>query len=330
VSRRALPVGVIGAGLAGLAAARALREGGREVVVFDKGRGPGGRASSRLAEPFAFDHGAQYFTARDPEFRRQLSSWVEEGVAARWDGPIVRLEAERVHPVADGTERFVGTPRMSALARRLARGLDVRSGVRVAALEHDTDGWRLLGEEGVELGSFQGLVVALPPAQAAALIGPRSHLGERAAAIELRPSWAVLLGLARPYRVAFDGAFCEGGALSWIARNSSKPGRPAAEAWVLHASPEWTEEHLGSPCELVVELLAEELQRLTGRELPQVLHRDAHRWRFALPAEGLPVQVPLDAGRALVLAGDAYRGGRIEGAYLSGLAAARALGAGAP
>ena len=78
-----LQIGVIGAGLAGLAAARELQAAGHQVVVFDKGRGPGGRLSSRRAEPFAFDHGAQYFTARDPEFRHELEGWLEAGVVAR-------------------------------------------------------------------------------------------------------------------------------------------------------------------------------------------------------------------------------------------------------
>lgn len=318
-------VGIIGGGLAGLAAASTLDKLGHQVVVFDKGRGPGGRSASRRAAPFAFDHGAQYFTARDPGFRRSLKEWMDKGVVARWDGRLVSLRAGDSCPVGGGTERFVGLPRMSALARYMAGDVDLRCRTRVGAIKHVRQGWKLSRDDGSDLGEFARLVIAMPPVQAAALIDAQSPLGERAAAIRMRPCWAVLLGLAEPFAVAYDGAFCEASALSWICRDSSKPGRPLAEAWVLHASPGWSEEHLDESPELIADDLSMEVERLTGLSLPRVIHRDAHLWRFAQPESELETGVLLDRERGLVLAGDAYFGGRIEGAYLSGVAAADRL-----
>lgn len=320
-----LRVGIIGAGLAGLAAARTLGEQGHAAVVFDKGRGPGGRSTSRRAAPFGFDHGAQYFTARDPHFRRLVDSWFEKGVVARWEGRIASLRAGESSPVRNGTERFVGVPRMSALAKHLALNIEVHCRSRVTSIQRVAQGWRLLREDGAELGEFDRLVIATPPAQAAALIGEQSPLGKRVAPIRMRPCWAVLLGLAAPYEVPFDGAFCEAAELSWVARDSSKPGRPAAEAWVLHATSEWSEAHLEQDPEIVKDLLSAELERLTGVPLPQAVHRDAHHWRFAQPDTVFREGLLLDREGGLVLAGDAYCGGRVEGAYLSGLAAARCL-----
>ncbi len=318
-------IAVIGGGIAGLAAARTRAAAGLHAVVFDKGRGPGGRSTSRQAAPYSFDHGAQYFTARDASFLRVLDAWLADGVAARWDGRIVSLRERAPSPLNGTTERFVGTPRMSALAQAMARGVELRTATRVVALESGAGTWRLVGEQARVLGEFSGVVVAVPPAQAAALIGDLSPLGGRAAAVAMRPCWAVLLGLAGPYPVEFDGAFCEGSLLSWVCRNNSKPGRPAAEAWVLHAAAAWSEAHLDDDPQQVQHAAARELERLTGVPLPSVLHRDAHRWRFALPASEREIGVLHDLERGLVLAGDAYCGGRIEGAYRSGVAAARCL-----
>src|SRR5690349_3573169 len=77
-------VAVIGAGLAGLTLARILTEMGLSVKVFDKGRSPAGRMSTRREDGSGFDHGAQYFTARDEGFQRQVETWVEQGIAAEW------------------------------------------------------------------------------------------------------------------------------------------------------------------------------------------------------------------------------------------------------
>ncbi len=135
-------IGVIGGGLAGLAAARTLAEAGLHPVVLDKGRGPGGRSSSRRAAPFAFDHGAQYFTARDASFRRVLDTWLAEGVAARWEGRIVSLRGGESSPARGVTERFVGTPSMSAPAQALARGVELQIQTSVALLERRAGAWR--------------------------------------------------------------------------------------------------------------------------------------------------------------------------------------------
>ncbi|MCA9542044.1 MAG: NAD(P)-binding protein, partial [Myxococcales bacterium] len=110
------PIAVIGAGIAGLAAAEALRDAGRSVEVFDKARGPGGRMATRRDESDAFDHGAQYFTAREPAFAAQVEAWTQAGVVAEWTGRFGRL-AGRFIAEKPARPRYVGTPRMSALTR---------------------------------------------------------------------------------------------------------------------------------------------------------------------------------------------------------------------
>jgi len=79
---------IIGGGMAGLSAASALAATGARIIVLDKGRGPGGRMAARrveiAGEQVSFDHGAQYFTARDPDFQAEVALWEQADVAARW------------------------------------------------------------------------------------------------------------------------------------------------------------------------------------------------------------------------------------------------------
>jgi renalase len=318
-------VAVVGAGIAGLTAARQLRAAGVEVAVFDKGRGPGGRVSSRRREPFVFDHGAQYFTARDPAFRAEVEDWCAAGVVARWDGRIVSLEAGRVGPAPRESERFVGVPRMSALARHLAAGLEVRCGVRATGLDREAAGWRLRTEAGAGSDRWDALVLTAPPPQSAALLAGHSPLAARLEEVAMQPCWAGMLAFDGVHPAAFDGAFCRDAALDWIARDSSKPGRGGGEAWVLHATPAWSAAHLdAAPAEVLGELGAA-LERVTALVAPPVLHRDAHRWSLARPADEGGCGPLTDLGARLVFAGDAVMGGRVEGAYLAGREAARAL-----
>ncbi len=320
-------VAVVGAGVAGLFAARTLRDHGLEVRVFDKGRGPGGRISTRRHDAFRFDHGAQYFTARDPRFRRYVDAWCEEGVARPWGGRIAVLEGGRAESKQDGPERFVGVPGMSAVARHLGADLEVASATRVGAVKGRGSGWRLVDGDGASLGEFGALLVAVPPAQAAELLTAAPELERRTRAVAMRPCWAVMAAFDERLDLPFDGAFVHGSPLSWVARNGSKPGRPDPESWVLHGSPGWSARHLEGDPDEAQDRLLEAFFAATALEPRAPRFVRAHRWRYAIAEEPLDAGCLWDADLRIGACGDWCAGSRVEGAFLSGMAAAgRVLG----
>ena len=138
-------VAVVGAGISGLTAASRLARGGCAVTVYETGRGPGGRTSTRRAGPdgagWQFDHGAQYFSAKDPAFRAIVEDWRAEGLVAEWTGVFGTLDATTgtfVREDAQETkERWVGTPSMNAIAKGLSRraGISLVTSRRVTSFE---------------------------------------------------------------------------------------------------------------------------------------------------------------------------------------------------
>lgn len=316
-------VAIVGAGIAGLTAARTFVEHGHEVVVLDKGRGPGGRASSRRRDGFTFDHGAQYFTVGNEQFRRQVEAWLEEGVVTRWTPRMAVIEPEGSRALTRESERYVGVPGMSALARHLARDLEVRSRIAVKRLSAGVQGWRIENAAGDTVAQAPVVIVAVPPAQAVPLLATAPELAEHVQRVRMQPCWVLLLGFAQPIPIGFDAAFVNVGPLSWVARNTSKPGREGGEAWVLHASATWSEQHLEYDTSKVIELLkAEFARRFSDADLAVAVHAEAHRWRYAQPAEPLAAPCLYDAARRIGVAGDWCGGPRIEGAFLSGVALA--------
>jgi predicted NAD/FAD-dependent oxidoreductase len=220
---------------------------------------------------------------------------------------------------------------MNAVAAHLAAGLNVRCGVTVGGVERGAAGWRVRSAASDVLAEARTLAVTAPAPQAAALLAAAPELARTVRPVVMEPCWAVMLGFAAPVAVAFDAAFVNSGPLSWVARNSSKPGRDGGEAWVLHAAPTWSGEHLEREADEVRELLtAEFAQRCVGGALPEVAHADAHRWRFAQPEPALAAPCLFDDGLGIGVAGDWCGGPRVEGAFLSGLALARRILGGAP
>ncbi|WP_306555880.1 NAD(P)/FAD-dependent oxidoreductase [Acidovorax sp.] len=323
-------IAVIGAGLAGLSCAQALLQAGHTVHVFDKARGPSGRMSTRRAEddngPWQCDHGAQYFTARNPAFRAEVARWQQAGVAALWNARLASFDGTAWTTPATPLERFVGTPRMTSPAAWLVQHLGepalAQWQTTVQRLDHTEGGWAITSaEHGLHSPRYSAVLLAVPAPQAVPLLAPVSPAGAAiAASARMRGSWAVMLRYASPVALPWEGAFINTGPLRWVARDSSKPGRTGQETWLLHASPEWSEAHIEDSAESVTTSLLAAFAALGG---PAPLAATAHRWRNADTEPALTQGSWWDAQMRLGLCGDWLHGGKVEGAWLSGRALAQ-------
>ncbi len=320
-------VAVIGAGLSGVTVGRALHAAGWPVTVFEKSRGPGGRMSTRrTAAGETFDHGAQYFTARDALFQEQVRWWMEAGLVAEWHGVIGTLERGRVTKSEREQVRYVGVPAMGAGVRQYAETLRTRYETRVERVERAGSKWKLTADSGEVLGEYGAVVVAVPAPQAVPLLAGAPELAARAATVRMEPCQAVMARFEARVPLEVDGAFVHGSPLSWIARDTSKPGRPEGERWVLHGSPEASREYLERAPEVVTARWVEAFVEATGVDVRPV-EAVAHRWRYALPSPALEEPALFDATLGIGACGDWCGGPRVEGAFLSGVALARRLSA---
>ncbi len=265
-------IAIIGAGMAGVVAARTLTQAGHRVTLLEKSRGFGGRMSTRRSDFGGFDHGAQYFTVRDPRFQKALDL-TAQGVVAPWQANTVRVldDGGRVLAAAPAPKdiRYVATPGMNALvahwAAPLVQGLgdaQVLLNTRVTRIERDrlnAQRWQLRCEstttEAVAspvLGGFDKVLVAVPHVQALDLLrASQLAVGwqEQLEAVRVAPCWTLML--AFPHAVggaafgpSWHAARSSHHRIAWLARENSKPGRSAVERWTVQASPAWSERHL--------------------------------------------------------------------------------------
>lgn len=310
---------IVGAGVAGTACARVLHEAGVACQVVEKARGVGGRMATRRTPQAQFDHGAKHFRVEGDEFRAAVEGWQLAGVVAEW-----RPRGPNGVEVLPGG-RMVGVPGMSQVPRHLAEGIPVRLATRVTALVAAEGGWGLAGEDGELLAQAPTVLVTAPAPQAAALLAGVPELAAAAQAVPFAPRWALLAAFAAPLPAAFDAYKGDGGILGWVAREAAKPGRPATEAWVAHATPEWSAAHLEEEPERVAPTLLEALGELFPQPLPPTSYLAAHRWRFARPVAPLGQPFLWDPRHRLGAAGDWCLGRGVEAAYLSGRALAAAV-----
>ena len=308
-------VAVIGAGLAGIACARRLAEAGMHARVFEAQRAPGGRLATRRFAAASFDHGAQYLTAGDGAFRELLEAAAVAGAAARWE-PAWREREGR-------GDLWVGMPSMSSLPRFLAADLDVEYGTRIQRLEHGRRGWTVVDDRGLAHADFTAVAIALPAPAAGALAGAATPLAAHVRAVPMAPCWAALVAFDAALPGVPDAGLDDDPVLRWYARNGSKPGRETANAWVLHATPDWSRVEFDQSALNVQRALLDRFSERAGRALPRAQVADAHRWRHARVEAPLGEACLLDLEAGIGICGDWCLDTRGEAAWISG----RALGA---
>lgn len=302
---------IIGGGLSGLTAAATLTEKGKNAIVLDKGRGPGGRMSTRRMGEARCDHGAQFFSTKTIEFQDFIKKAEAAGAVKKW----TPAHFDDAHP------RYAGTHGMNTAPKFLAKNLAVKASQKVVRLEQK-NGWIAHTESGNQF-SANALVIAIPAPQALDLLKNSGlDLPETFAAlrqIEYYPCLAVLARLDRVTALPTPGGFAlENQSVAWLADNFQK-GITPEPTLTIHASPAYSQEHLDGDLQAAGAKLLDLAKPHLGAV--QILDFQVHRWRYSLPYQRFSEPFfKAETEFPLFFGGDGFGMGNVEGAFLSGLA----------
>jgi renalase len=319
---------VVGAGISGLLAASALQREGWDVTVLDKGPGVGGRMATRRVGEGTFDHGAQFFTVRGERFAGLVEGWLGAGVATEWTRGFADAYGR---PNEDGHPRYRGAEGMTSIPKYISRGLDVRTGERALRVDDGDDCWEVVCESGLRVAG-DALVLGAPVPQALDLTSSGSYTlpdGARRQleAVSYDPCLALMVLLDDSTGVPEPGGMqIKSEPLDWIGDNRRK-GISEAPAVTVHAGPEWSRSHFEDDETEITEYMISRAGDRLGADLASaVVETSLARWRYSWVANPHPEPCLVASDDPpLLFCGDAFGQPKVEGAALSGLAAADRL-----
>lgn len=322
-------IAIIGAGLSGLTLATELAPLA-EITVFEKSRGVSGRMATRYADPYAFDHGTQFFTVRTPEFRAYLEPLMAQGHVAEWTGQVVTISEglSGSQPVVEDRPwrepHFVPAPNMNQLGKLLAKSTKVLLNTEVDPLAiRDARGWHLFDKSCNSLGGFDWILSTAPSTQTARLFANYLAPTEELPKVRMLGCFTLMLGFSKPLNLPWIAAKVRGESddaspIEWIAVNSSKPGRNAkVTSLVVHSRNDWAQTHIEDDFQANQAAILSHLKALTGIDGNKANYLAIHRWRYALVAEAGDHPPFIDPQLQLASTGDWCAASRVEEAWLN-------------
>lgn len=336
---------IVGAGVAGLAAAQRLRHvrPDLEITIYEQSDRLGGRVATRRRDGFTFDHGAQVFRAPTAElldfFQRELRAAGLRDIGR----PVWTFDrAGSLHPgdpAQNAEPQWIYATGIDRLAELLAGDSTVSYRTPVAALSRESHGWALLSGESQVIATAD-LVLLTPPAPQTAAIIANSPLDSSIQASILaelnRVSYRRCISLAlamprpieRPYYALVNSD--RGHPISWLALEHVKgPERcpPGRSLLIAQMAPRWSVEHWETPLARFAPTVLELVRTLLGDDPGTPLWIDRHDWPAALPDGGADVAVLNRSMPGLFFAGDYTTGlGRVHLALESGWRVAERVG----
>jgi len=320
-------VAIVGAGLAGLAAARTLKKAGWDVRVFEKGSAVGGRCASESLDGFLFDTGATNIAPRGRELEPVMLKELDTSDLVKITKPVwvhAGLRVSAGPSSVNSMERYAYRGGNIRLPLLLAEGLDVCLDTPIEGIERNN------GEFKVANDQFDAVILTVPAPEAHELLqgmGINRPLGQ----CRYRPCMAVSLAYRQdigdlPYFALLEPE--QRHPLVWLSVESIKCPDRAPEGctgFMAQLGPQFSAEHFESDEGSVIGHTVEYVERLYGSEWSSPALVDLVRWRYSQPENVAMFDSVNQPGSKVLVAGDGVVGGRTEYAYTSGVKAANML-----
>ena len=323
-----MKIAIIGAGISAITIAQNLKNIAN-VSLFEKSRGVGGRMALRRSGLYEFDHGTQFFTAKDQNFKNFIAPLIKENVIKQWDARFAEFKNNKLlrRTTWDSEyPHYVGVPGMNSISQYLSKDLDITLNTKVNKMvKNSNNSWELFDDNLNNLGEYDWVISTAPAIQSSEILPKYFKHYNELITRKMVGCFSLMLGFERALPLSWDAALIRDADISWVSINSSKPNRAKSFSMLIHSTNAWAEKHLSDNYQDVISFLNKETSRIIGYDTSHADHKDLHAWRYANIAKQTKSDILIDYKNRLAACGDWLKQGRVECAFEAGFMMAKEI-----
>lgn len=313
---------VIGGGITGLTVANTLQLKGLKVAVLEQSQNIGGHLATQIISKEEsiegiFDYGIQSFDVTNPRLQSLVDDWLAQG--------LVKKSTENIGET-DTKSNYSSSQGMNQIAQYWAKNLDVHANTEITELSYQKK-WLIKTEQQEQYqGDMLVMTSAIPESLAlldTCFVPLPLEVRFSLEQIEYNDSIKVLALLEKPSNIPEPGFISlEDASLARLLDNHKRGISPNGYAVTLEATPNFSNDYWDSDdAEIVYKLVTAASDYIDS----SVIEYQVHRWRHSSPTTFYNEPCLAFLELPLIMAGDAFVASSLEGAVMSGIAAAKLI-----
>ena len=312
-------VAVIGAGITGITLANLLQKKVK-LTVFEKSRGVGGRMATRRAEPYQFNHGAQYFKIENEEFKGFLSPLMENKIVKPLEANHVEILNKKVikRLKTDNKKYYTAKTKMNSIVKYLLNNnFFIKLSCKIEKTIKEQGKWFIIDNERVSYGPYDWLLITIPPYQAIEILSNNFKFLNTMKENKMRSCYSLMLGFDKIKEFNFDTALFLEADVQWLSIRKKILGDKEYFNLLINSSYNFAEQNINCSKNKISDYLIEQISDILKCELNNYKHKALHFWKYAMSEKNNNLGSLLDENLKVIVCGDWCMNGKVEGGFLS-------------
>ena len=308
---------VIGSGISGATIANLLNKK-FQVNLYDKGRGPGGRASfKRVKGQIGFDHGTQYFSPKTIEFKKFANRLIKIKILKKWSGNHIFLNSKKKENKKH--IKIIGKKGNNDICKFLLKKVKCFYQSEVKKIYYKNKLWFLLFTDG-KIRTYKGVILTCPFPQLKKLSEKFINNTFIKRKLKMDANITVMIAIKKnkksPSSFLFDDPV-----LGWAGNeNTKKRFKSKYDLWTLQSTFKWANKNIDKNKKNLKKnskILIDKFFKLTKIKKTKVIYSINHGWKYSSNSKPLKIRSYWDPKKKLGVCADWFIGPRLESGWIS-------------
>ncbi len=307
---------IVGSGIAGSTIANLLSKK-YSVEIFDKARGPGGRASNRrYKKDLSFDHGLQYISPKSREFTRFILDLEKKKILKKWQGNHLDFIFEK----KDELPKYIGVKGNNAIPKYLIKNIKANFQSLITNIKFNDSYWEITVNDKEKI-NFKNLILTCPYPQLLSLGSkylPKQIIKSK---IQMVPNITVMLSYKNKPKLSINSIKFNDNKLAWAANENSKKRFKSNEIlWTLQCTEKYSKKIIDlfkNNKNFYIDEITKQFESLTGFKRKDLIFKNIHGWRYAYNLQSRNLNPSWISKHNLGICADWMNGSKAENAWLN-------------